>query len=752
MWLDDVFIPWERVFLVEPSPEPIATWLLWHHLYGWLAKAEFTLGLALALADAMAPEGAPADRRIPRRSGRRGADRARPASPPPSATRLSPSAAIATPTTPHLLPGGLSILKARQRISEILRIVPGLVAGRGAVRQRPRRPANGGGARGKLRRRRLHREAARRIAAAGGRPCLLGPRRPRIAPSSCMPAAASRRGAAGCGSASRATTNWPTRCCARSTFRCRRSMSACIPAAPLAPRRPNIGAAVCRQAGGIAMRTGAEYREALRDGRRVWVMGGGWIDDVTTHPATRAMVEEYVAWYDRHLDPEWRETLLAPAERRASARPGLSSLPRTKRRSARYGPVLRQDPVPQRRQRHPRPRLRQSDRARHPDHGAGADRPASSRLDNALAYRDMIARTGRFITYCGGAPIVGQRMRPDPRRPRRAEAGARDRCRRRDPRPARHAYEPGLCRGRLCRRHVGRRYRRPARRVHRAGRGAGRHDPVPQDRRRATPNPFVVAACRAASTSSTARCGSTMCSCRGSTCSLSAPSPTRSRAGCAGTTSTAGLPKAEFTLGLALALADAMGLKEHEQTVEYLVDLVVEVQTVRSCIAAAERDPEFTPAGYCFPNHRHLAAGGIALVQGAAADLGDPAHRARLLSGRGAGRQRSRRARIGGRPRRRRSAAAATPRCSARRCCSWPGITSPRRSTAAKSAFELHASGGMPNWRGWLRQNFRDYNELANAVLRSIDMTMPEIDVGAIPNAPITRRRFAAGVPPAAKS
>ena len=25
MWLDDVFIPWERVFLVEPSPEPVAT-------------------------------------------------------------------------------------------------------------------------------------------------------------------------------------------------------------------------------------------------------------------------------------------------------------------------------------------------------------------------------------------------------------------------------------------------------------------------------------------------------------------------------------------------------------------------------------------------------------------------------------------------------------------------------------------------------------------------------------------------------
>jgi 4-hydroxyphenylacetate 3-monooxygenase len=53
------------------------------------------------------------------------------------------------------------------------------------------------------------------------------------------------------------------------------------------------------------MRTGAEYREALCDGRRIWVMGEGWAGDVTAHPATRAMVEEYAAWYDRHLDPAW---------------------------------------------------------------------------------------------------------------------------------------------------------------------------------------------------------------------------------------------------------------------------------------------------------------------------------------------------------------------------------------------------------------------------------------------------------------
>ena len=64
---------------------------------------------------------------------------------------------------------------------------------------------------------------------------------------------------------------------------------------------------------GGATRTGADYRDALRDGRNVWVLGEGRVEDVTTHPATSAMVEEYVAWYDRHLDPAWQDILFAPA-------------------------------------------------------------------------------------------------------------------------------------------------------------------------------------------------------------------------------------------------------------------------------------------------------------------------------------------------------------------------------------------------------------------------------------------------------
>ena len=75
------------------------------------------------------------------------------------------------------------------------------------------------------------------------------------------------------------------------------------------------------------------------------------------------------------------------------------------------------------------------------------------------------------------------------------------------------------------------------------------------------------------------------------------------------------LAKAEFSLGLGLALTDAMGLKQNNATVEYLVDLIAEVQIVRSCLTAAEHDPEFTPTGYCLPNHAHLAAGGTSLLK-----------------------------------------------------------------------------------------------------------------------------------------
>src|SRR5690348_9470315 len=160
------------------------------------------------------------------------------------------------------------------------------------------------------------------------------------------------------------------------------------------------------------MRTGAEYREALRDGRKVWVMGSGAVDDVTTHPATRAMVAGYVAWYDRHLDPEWQDILLAPAENGERV-PWAFCLPRRKEDLIGMGRYFARTLF-----------VSAGNVTHDPAYGnlialgvltcVQSQNISQEQIDNALAYRDMIARTGRFITYCGGAPIIGQRMQPDP--------------------------------------------------------------------------------------------------------------------------------------------------------------------------------------------------------------------------------------------------------------------------------------------------------------------------------------------------
>ena len=50
------------------------------------------------------------------------------------------------------------------------------------------------------------------------------------------------------------------------------------------------------------MMTGEEYRESLRDGRKVYCQGER-IDDVTTHPLTKLAVDWIVRGYDEHYDP-----------------------------------------------------------------------------------------------------------------------------------------------------------------------------------------------------------------------------------------------------------------------------------------------------------------------------------------------------------------------------------------------------------------------------------------------------------------
>ena len=162
---------------------------------------------------------------------------------------------------------------------------------------------------------------------------------------------------------------------------------------------------------------------------------------------------------------------------------------------------------------------------------------------------------------------------------------------------------------------------------------------------------------------------------------------------------------------------------------------------MRSSLTAAERDPEFTPAGYCVPNHAHLAAGGIALfksrqriseilriVPGSSLvvapsdrDLAAPEMAAGLEDTFGGG------------------GYTALQRAALLQLA-WDHVSS--ALDGRESAFELHASGGMAMWRAWLRRNFKDYNGLANAVLRALDLSMPEIDLTDIRTAPIAARRI----------
>jgi aromatic ring hydroxylase len=200
------------------------------------------------------------------------------------------------------------------------------------------------------------------------------------------------------------------------------------------------------------------------------------------------------------------------------------------------------------------------------------------------------------------------------------------------------------------------------------------------------------------------------------------------------------LSKAEFTLGLALACTDAMGLREHQQTVEYLVDLVADVQTVRSCLTAAELDPMVTQAGYAFPGLVHMAAGSLAMLKSrqrsteilrmlpgsslvmapADTDLAAPEMAAGLEESFGGG------------------GYTALQRAALLNLA-WDHISS--GLDGRESAFELHANGGIPTWRNRLRRWFSDYNELANGVLNALDLDMPAIDLNSLRQMFLTPRR-----------
>jgi 4-hydroxyphenylacetate 3-monooxygenase len=485
------------------------------------------------------------------------------------------------------------------------------------------------------------------------------------------------------------------------------------------------------------MRTGAEYRESLRDGRKVFVMGEGRVDDVTTHPATRAMVEQYAGWYDRHFDPDWADRLLAPPNASGERTPWAFVAPRTSEEAIAIGRAIQTTIF-----------LSAGNITHTPHYGhlialgvltAAETRAAGPRhAANAMAYREMVASTGRFLTFCGGAPVIGQRLRTDPK----------DRV------AVKRVSETGqgmVVRGRLGM-HTSPAY---AEDVYVGALTGLEIDGHPAGFVVQVNAPGVTILCRKAATRDrdpfVAPLSSRYDELDGQMWLDDVfipwervfavdPEPEAIPRWLRWHHLRGWLAKAEFTLGLALALTDAMGLKQNEATVGYLVDLMAEIQTVRSCLTAAEHDPEFTATGYCVPNHTHLAAGGISLfkarqsmseilriIPGSSlvvaptdSDLAIPELASGLEEAFGGG----------GWSARQRAALLQL---------AWDHVSS--GLDGRESAFELHASGGMPGWRAWLRRSFSDYNALANAVLKAVDLPMPPVDVASIGTAPVAPRR-----------
>lgn len=481
------------------------------------------------------------------------------------------------------------------------------------------------------------------------------------------------------------------------------------------------------------MRTGADYRQSLRDGRRVYIMGEGWAGDVTTHPATRPMVEEYVTWYDRHFDPAWQDVVLTPDTRQ----PVGFLVPRCADDLVRMGHCFS------------RTVFQSAGNITHtPAYGhmialgilhAVTQRNASpQQIENAEAYRAHIAGTGRFLTFAAGAAPIGHRLRPDP-----ADRTAL--------RMVRETGEGMVISGRIGM-HTSPAYVQDVYiganngidyQGHRANFVVSVNAPgvtVICRRRSARPDDAFAAPLSSRFDELDGQMWLDEVLVPWNRVFLTEPSAEPIARWLFWHQLYCWLAKAEFTLGLALACADAMGLTQHDGSVSMLLDLIEHVQTVRTCQIATERDCEFTPEGFAAPNHAHLSAGSLAMLRGrplmedilrslpgsslvnapSDRDMAEPQLAKGFDEAFGGG----------GYTARQRAALLQM---------AWDHAGS--ALDHRESVYELHANGGAAFWRQRLRRRFDDYNRLANGVTALLDLPMPEIDLSPVRNAPLAPRR-----------
>ncbi len=485
------------------------------------------------------------------------------------------------------------------------------------------------------------------------------------------------------------------------------------------------------------MRTGADYREALRDGRDVWVLGEGSVPDVTTHPSTRGMVDEYVAWYDRHFDPDWQDILLTSADGNGHRHPLALTPPRTSEDLRRLGKAISAVHF-----------VTGGNMTHTPGYGAlialgmlnslKRINHSSQEIEAAEEYLESLSETGRFLTFAGGGPLIGARLREDDsqRSALRLVSESADGIvisgkiqmhtstpfaedllvTSRDELPpgsGRHLWfivpvnSPGL-------RVVSRR-------------AAARHQ-----------NPFLSPlSSRFDELDSMVWMKDVFIPRSGVFTGEALNRNRRHSLVCwlLWHHSYGWLAKSELTLALALALAEVMRLKDNPQTIEQLVELTVNVQTTRTCLTAAELDPETTVSGHVLPNQIHVAASGIntlrvrqrmgevlrglpgsSLVNAPAdSDFADPEMAAELEDAFGGG------------------GYTAMQRAALLQLA-WDQVSS--GLDGREAVFELHASGGLDSWRRQLAAWFGDYNELANGVQEFLGVDIPSLDLSSLQDVP----------------
>ena len=490
------------------------------------------------------------------------------------------------------------------------------------------------------------------------------------------------------------------------------------------------------------MRTGAEYRESLRDGRDVWVMGEGPVDDVTSHPATAPMVVEYAAWYDRHFEPAWQDVLLTGPDAAGRRRPLAFEVPKTSADLQRQGNALRSVLF-----------LSGGNITHTPGYGAlialgllnhlkGLNNPPEE-IEAAEAYRESLARSGRFLTFAGGGALIGPRLSKDP-----SERVALRLV---------SETDKGIVVSGKVQMHTSTPFAEDVLITSR--------DELPPGSGR---RPWVILPVNAPGVRVVAR----RTSARHANPFLSPLSSRFDELDAILILKDVFIPrervftgelmdrtkrhslvswllwhhnigwlaKAELSLGLGLALSEVMGLKENPATIEQLVDLAVDVQTSRSCVTAAELEPEMTAGGYALPGQLHLAAAAInifktrqkvsetlrslpgsSLVNAPAdTDLADPVMAAELEEAFGGG------------------GYTALQRAALLQL-TWDQVSS--ALDARESVFELHASGGMAAWRARLRAWFQNYDELANGVQHFLGVELPPMNLESLRNVPNERPR-----------